>query len=108
MKQAGYAVILVTVSSRDEAEKITSALLEHRTAACVNIIPGISSHFWWHGSIDHADELLLVIKTRLSKVTEVTGIVKKHHSYSVPEIITLPVVAGNDDYLNWIGAEVPG
>jgi periplasmic divalent cation tolerance protein len=107
MKKAGYAVIMVTVSSREEADKITAVLLENRRAACVNIVPGISSHFWWHNSIDQADELLLVIKTRLSIVPEVIKLVKKHHSYSVPEIIALPIVAGNDDYLNWIGAEVP-
>jgi periplasmic divalent cation tolerance protein len=107
MKQAGFAVVLVTASNREEADKIAAVLLENRKAACVNIVPGISSNFWWHNNIDHADELLLVIKTRLSKVPEVTELVKKLHSYSVPEIIALPVVAGNDDYLNWIGAEVP-
>ena len=107
MKEAGYAVILVTVSSREEADKIAWVLLENRRAACVNIVPGISSHYWWHNSIDHADELLLVIKTRLSAVPRVIELVKNNHSYSVPEIIAVPIVAGSDDYLNWIGAEVP-
>ncbi len=105
MKQAEYVVVLVTVSTREEADKISAALLESRKVACVNIVPGISSHFWWHNKIDHADELLLVIKTRLSAVAELIRLVKKHHSYSVPEIIALPVIAGNDDYLEWLGGE---
>ena len=105
MHQPEYAVVLITVPSGEEAQKIKSALLDQRKAACVNIIAGVSSYFWWRGKIDHADELLLIIKTRLSLVPEIVDAVKRHHSYTVPEIIALPVVAGNDDYLRWIGDE---
>jgi periplasmic divalent cation tolerance protein len=106
MVQAGLIVVLVTASTEDEAEKIASVLLETRKAACVNIIPKVTSHFWWQGKIDTADETLLIIKTRASALPEVIELVKRNHSYSVPEIIALPVTAGNPDYLDWMGGEV--
>ena len=108
MNEKKFAVVLVTVSSREEAEKIASALLADRLAACVNIVPGVTSHFWWQNKIDQADELLLVIKTRLAAVKALTEMVKQNHSYTVPEIIALPVVDGSEDYLNWIEKEVQG
>ena len=105
MKNADLAVILVTASSRAEAEKISAVLLGERKAACVNIIPGVSSRFWWQGKIDSADELLLVIKTRISAIQDIIALVKKNHSYAVPEIIALPVIDGSADYLSWIREE---
>lgn len=99
-------MVLVTVSGREEAKKIASALLENRLAACVNIVPGVISHFWWQNKIDQADELLLVIKTRLSAIPALTAAIKDNHSYTVPEIIALPIVDGNEDYLRWIDQEV--
>ncbi|MDD5648305.1 MAG: divalent-cation tolerance protein CutA [Dehalococcoidia bacterium] len=103
---AGFTVVLVTASGLDEGNKITSILLDKRLAACVNIVPKISSLFWWQGKIDAADEVLLIIKTRASRVKDIVDAVKSVHSYSVPEVIALPVIAGNDDYLNWIAEEV--
>ena len=107
MQQANAAVVLVTVSGKVEADKITSVLLESRKAACVNIIPGVSSRFWWQGNIDSADEIMLLIKTRPSAVPAIIELVKKNHSYTVPEVIALPIIAGNEDYLSWINSEVP-
>jgi len=106
MEWTGPVVVLVTVSSQAEAEKISSILLERRKAACVNIVPGVSSRFWWQGKIDSADEALLLIKTRSSAVPDVVELVKENHSYTVPEVIALPIIAGNDDYLSWIDAEI--
>jgi periplasmic divalent cation tolerance protein len=107
MHQANIAMVIVTVSGKVEADKITSVLLENRKAACVNIIPKVSSRFWWQGNIDSADEMLLLIKTRSSAVPAIIELVKKNHSYTVPEVIALPVIAGNEDYLSWINDEVP-
>ena len=107
MQQVNAAMVLVTVSGKAEADKITSVLLESRKAACVNIIPKVSSRFWWKGKIDSADEMLLLIKTRSSAVLEIIELVKKNHSYTVPEVIALPIIAGNKDYLSWIDNEVP-
>ena len=102
---SGKVVVFVTVSSEEEAEKIASLLLEQRKAACVNVVPRISSRFWWRGRLDSAQESLLIIKTRAALVPELTDIVKKAHSYTVPEIVALPVVAGNKDYLDWVDRE---
>ena len=106
MSRTVFAVVLVTVSDMEEAEKIKSALLEGRLAACVNVIPGVSSHFWWQDRIQQSDELLLVIKTKMPALPALMETVKKNHSYTVPEIIALPIVDGNEDYLNWIEKEV--
>ena len=102
----GFAVVLVTASGLEEGNKITAAILAKRLAACVNIVPKISSLFWWHGKIDAADEVLLIIKTRSSRIKDIIAEVKSIHSYSVPEVIALPVMAGNSDYLDWIAGEV--
>ncbi len=102
----GFAVVLVTASGLEEGNKITAAILDKRLAACVNIVPKISSLFWWQGKIDAADEVLLIIKTRSSRIKDIISEVKSIHSYSVPEVIALPVMAGNSDYLDWIAGEV--
>jgi periplasmic divalent cation tolerance protein len=106
MKQSGLAVVFVTASNREEADKITSVLLEQRKAACVNILPQVDSRFCWQGKIDTANEVLLIIKTKIQAIPEVIALVKKNHSYTVPEIIALPILMGNPDYLDWINDEV--
>ncbi|RKY31363.1 MAG: divalent-cation tolerance protein CutA [Candidatus Omnitrophota bacterium] len=97
-----YAVILITAPERQEAEKIAQVLVEEKLAACVNIIADIHSIFWWEGKIDNSKETLLIIKTKKSRVKKLIKKVQSIHSYEVPEIITLPVIAGNKKYLNWI------
>ncbi|MEW6087124.1 MAG: divalent-cation tolerance protein CutA [bacterium] len=101
-----YTIIFSTVSSGEEAKKITMALLEEKLAACVNIIPSVESLFWWEGKIDNAKELLLIIKTLEKNVPFVTKRIKELHSYKVPEIIAVPVTGGNNDYLRWIGESI--
>lgn len=100
-----FIVVLVTASSREEAEKISSALLEKRQAACVNIVPGVASRFWWQGRIDSADEVLLVIKARRSGLEGLTMTVRDNHSYTVPEVVALPIIGGSPGYLEWLGQE---
>lgn len=102
---ADKAVVLVTTITREEAEKIAQLLLDRRKVACVNIVPGVHSVFWWQGKLDSAQESLLIAKTRTSLVPQVVDLVRGAHSYTVPEIIALPVVAGNQDYLEWIDQE---
>jgi len=97
-----YIVVLITCSSKEEAERIGKALIEHRLAACVNIISNIDSYFWWKGRVDYAKEFLLVIKTKIDVLHELIKFVKSTHSYETPEIIALPIIAGLSDYLRWI------
>lgn len=97
-----YIVVLVTASSKEEANKIAQGLLEEKLAACVNILTGLESRFWWQGKIDSAKEVLLVIKTRKTLFNKLAKKVKGLHSYTVPEIIALPIINGNKAYLDWI------
>lgn len=105
---SAYCAVFVTAASRREARRIARSLLERRLVACANIIAGIESHYWWEGKIDHAREWLLVMKTRRSRFRAVERAVKQLHSYQVPEIIALPLVAGQADYLRWMDASLSG
>lgn len=97
-----YIVIFVTASSKKEARSIGSYLLKNKLVACVNILEGAVSYFWWKGKIDSAKETLLIIKARKEKLDKIVKAVKLKHSYSVPEIVAMPVIGGNRDYLRWI------
>jgi periplasmic divalent cation tolerance protein len=100
-----YIVVFITVDSPETAQKITDKLLTERKAACVNIIPKVESHYWWQGKIESANELMLIVKTRAALLDELVTLVKEIHPYSVPEIIALPIIGGNKDYLNWVEKE---
>jgi periplasmic divalent cation tolerance protein len=95
-------VVFITASSADEAARIGRALVEERLAACANLIPSIASTYWWKGKIEEAGEALLVMKTRQDLVEQLTARVRALHSYTVPEVIALPILGGNPDYLKWI------
>lgn len=98
-------VVFVTCKDEAEAEKISLKLLAQRQAACVNMLKHVRSIFCWDNNIDQADEVLLSIKTRHDLFDAVKHTVKEIHSYSVPEIIALPIVEGDRDYLDWINKE---
>jgi periplasmic divalent cation tolerance protein len=106
MKEFVPVVILITTSMNEEAEEIANKLLTQRKAACVNIIPKVRSLFRWQGEIDSADEAVLVVKSKASLVDEIVSLVKEAHSYQVPEVIALPIIGGNRDYLNWMSDEL--
>ncbi len=105
MNETERLVVFITVSGEEEGRKIARLLVGARKAACVNILPGVDSVFWWKGKIDSEQESLLVVKTRAALFHEVVDLVKSAHSYEVPEIIALPIVAGNEDYLEWLDQE---
>ena len=98
-------IVFVTCKDADQAEKISSKLLEEHLAACVNIIDHVKSFFHWEGKIDNAEEVMMVIKTRRDLFDAVKHAVKELHSYKVPEIVAVPIVEGDDDYLNWVRRE---
>ncbi len=97
-----YIIVLVTAKNVREANKIASKLVEGKLIACANIVKGVKSIFRWQGKIDKADETLLILKSRKSCFAKIVKTIKKYHSYDVPEIIALPIIDGNKDYLNWI------
>jgi periplasmic divalent cation tolerance protein len=100
-----FIVVFITTGAPAEAEKIATTLLKRRQAACVNILPAVSSHFWWQDKLEKADEQLLVVKTRENLLPDLIKTVKKLHHDEVPEIIALPVAGGNPDYLAWLDSE---
>ena len=106
MKEFVPVVILITASMDEEAQEIANRLLTQRKAACVNIIPKVRSLFWWKGELDSADEAVLIVKTKASLVDEIVSLVREFHSYEVPEVIALPLIGGNPDYLNWMSDEL--
>lgn len=106
MEEFTYIVLFITASNGEEAHKIAEVLLNQRKVACINIVPRVSSLFWWQDKLDSAQESLLIVKTKASLLPEIINLVKGVHSYEVPEIIALPIVGGNQDYLEWIGKEV--
>lgn len=98
----GHRVVFITAGSQEEAQRIARSLVEERLAACVNILPGIRSVYRWKGEIHEDAEVLLTAKTAESMLEPLIQRVKQLHSYEVPEIIALAVVAGSEDYLSWI------
>jgi periplasmic divalent cation tolerance protein len=99
-----YCIILSTVESQEEADKITAVLLENRVAACVQMKP-ILSVYRWKGKIERANEIQLLIKTSDALYHRVEDLIKKHHSYDVPQIVKLPISDGLTEYLEWISEE---
>src|SRR3984893_5210285 len=94
-------LVYTTFPSLVEAEQAGRGLLERRLAACVNILPGMVSHYWWQGSIERGEEVVMIIKTRASLAEAARQSVKERHSYSTPPIPVLPIEGGNWDYLSW-------
>ena len=102
MDNTSAIVVLITASSTEEAENIAKSLVEDKLVACVNIIPQITSIYWWEGKICKDEEVMLISKTKQSLFTAVMDRVKFLHSYEVPEIISFPISKGSPEYLNWI------
>jgi periplasmic divalent cation tolerance protein len=95
-------IVLVACGSEEEALKISRSLVEERLAACVSLISPVRSIYRWEGKIWDEKEWLLVIKTERKRFKEVEAKVKSLHSYSVPEIIALPIIEGSSSYLEWL------
>lgn len=98
-------VIFCTVPTKDDAKKISNALVSERLAACVSIVDKVHSVFSWNSELCNENEMLLIIKTRRELFDKIEAVIKALHSYNVPEIIALPVIVGSEDYLGWIAHE---
>jgi len=91
-----------------EAEQAGRALVERRLCACVNILPGMVSYYWWQGAIERADEVVMIIKTRASLAEPVRAAVKDMHAYTTPAVLVIPIETVDPDYHAWIVAETQG
>ena len=100
--------VYTTHPSTVEAERIGCALLERRLCACVNILPGMISHYWWQGKIERGEEAVMIVKTRASLAPVASQLVKQMHSYSTPAILVLPIESVDEAYLGWLMAETEG
>ena len=96
-------VVLVTVGSAADGERIGRALVGESLAACVNVIGAIRSIYRWQGTLEEAEEHLLIIKARAADLAALEARVKALHAYETPEFLALPVLAGSRDYLAWLG-----
>ncbi len=106
LKQFPFIVVFITCPTDKEARKIAGELLRQKKAACINIIPRVSSFFWWKGKIDSSGEVLLTVKSKASLLKGIIKLVLSLHSYDVPEIIALPILSGHKEYLEWINGSV--
>jgi periplasmic divalent cation tolerance protein len=103
MKQnVDYIIVLVTTSSREEAEKIAKTILEERLVACANTIGPVHSLFWWQDKIERAEEYVVLMKSRLDLFNKLSERIRALHSYEVPEIIALTIVRVCADYMEWL------
>ena len=101
-------ICLTTCPDRDAADHIAAALVEERLAACVNIVPGLHSVYRWQGAVEHAGEVLLLIKTTRARYAALETAIRARHPYELPEIVAVPVTQGLPGYLDWIVAETAG
>ena len=100
--------VLMTAGSQEEAERVAQALVAEMLAACVNIVPGVTSIYRWEGKVQRDQEWLLVAKSRRDVLDRLVERVQALHSYDVPEIIALPLAGGSEPYLRWLDSVVEG
>lgn len=101
-----YIMVLITAPDKDSAHQIAEMLVSHNLAACVNIVPGITSFYRWQGKIQNDDELLLIVKTRTDEFDRLSRTVAAMHPYDLPEIIAINITDGLRGYLKWIDTEL--
>jgi len=105
-KTKRHVVVLVTVPNVATARKVARAVLSEHLAACVNIVQGVESHYWWQGKLERGKEWLLMIKTTRKRLAPMAALVQANHPYDTPEIVALPLEAGSARYLDWLDASV--
>lgn len=106
MNQSKAVIVFMTAPNREEAERLAEILVNGRLAACVQILPEITSFYHWLGKIERDTEVLILAKTTIDKFPEMEKVVRENHSYEVPEIIAVSAEAVSDSYLNWLINEV--
>jgi len=108
-RETKFRVVLVTCATLEEARKIARGVVEKRLAACVNIVThAVESFYAWEGKLENNSEYLLIMKTSEERLGELQKEVVGMHSYDTPEFVVLPIVAGSEEYLKWLGESVEG
>jgi periplasmic divalent cation tolerance protein len=102
MKKNELVLAYITTKDKDEARKLGRTLVEEKFAACVNIIDGMESHYWWEGKLESSKEAILIAKTEKARSQILLKRVKELHTYTCPCVLFLPVLGGNPDYLKWL------
>ncbi len=100
-----HVLVYITAADRKAARRLATTLLRERLIACANLVGPIEAHYWWQGKMETARECLLLAKTRAALAKKVIARVKELHSYETPCIVTLPLTAGDPDFLKWIEKE---
>ena len=103
--QAPLRFVYMTTPDREVARRIGRTLVEERLAACVNVLDGMESIYWWEGALEEAREAVLIAKTRGDLLEALTARVKALHPYTCPCVVALPIVGGHAAYLDWLVAE---
>ena len=101
-------VVFSTCASAEEAEKLARLVVERRLAACASIVPNVRSCYRWQGAVETAGEYLLVIKSARRQFAALSAALERAHSYEVPEVLAVPVVAASAPYLAWLEASLGG
>jgi len=96
-------VVFSTAPDESVAAKLAAVLIERRLAACVNLVPGVRSLYWWEGRLQDEAEVLMVCKTDAQRLDALTAMLRERHPYDCPEIVALAVAGGSEPYLAWIG-----
>jgi len=100
-----HAVVEVTTANEEEAKRIGRKIVEERLAACANIIPSISSFYWWKGRLEEDSESMLLLKTRVENLDRLIERIRELHSYENPAITAFTIARGSRRYLEWIDSE---
>jgi len=100
-----YRLVYMTTENKEQAREIGRVLVRERLVACVNIIDGMSSIYWWEGKVQEDSETVMIAKTKANLVGELTERVRKLHSYDVPCVVSMQLLEGNQDFFEWIGRE---
>ena len=101
---AHFSIVFVTAPNKKAARTLARAALSARLIACANLAPKIESHYWWRGKIEFSAEVLLILKTRKTRLAALEQLILARHPYDTPEFLVLPVQAGSPKYLDWLAA----
>jgi periplasmic divalent cation tolerance protein len=99
-----FSLVLVTAPDLQTARALARAALQARLVACANLVPRLESHYWWHGKLESGREVLILFKTRRTRLPELERLILARHPYDTPEFVVLPIQAGSRRYLDWLEA----